>query len=83
MPDTSDHQDVRDALLQLSKDIQNLRQDVKQLSREHSKDQIRLHSNQSDRLIQGAIWVLIAAAIVSVVSNFTTILLESLSAHTP
>jgi len=32
-------------------------------------------------MIQGAIWVIIAAAIVSVVSNVTAIILKSLAAH--
>ncbi|MGP1385285.1 MAG: hypothetical protein ACTS2F_17105 [Thainema sp.] len=85
MSNISDNQDIRDALLQLSKDIQSLRQEVKDLSRKprFSKGQIQLRTNTSDRMIQGAIWVIIATAVVSVVSNFTAILLESLSTRTP
>lgn len=85
MSNISDNQDIRDALLQLSKDVQSLRQEVKDLSRKpkFSKGQIQLRATTSDRMIQGAIWIIIATAVVSVLSNFTAILLESLSTQTP
>lgn len=85
MSNMSDNQDIRDALLQLSQDIQSLRQEVKDLSRKprFSKGQIQLRLNRSGRLVQGAIWIILAAAVASVVSSFTPAILESLSTQTP
>jgi hypothetical protein len=79
MPEDSNNSDIREALLQLGKEVKELRQEVQKLSRRPQFP--KEAANQTDRLIQGAIWVIIAAAIVSVVSNFTTVILKTLSVN--
>ncbi|WP_017298940.1 hypothetical protein [Nodosilinea nodulosa] len=83
IPESPSNNDIRDALLQLSQEVKELRQEVKQLSQtlKHPQNSIRVKPTASDRMIQGAIWVIIAAAIVSVASNVTAIILKSLAAH--
>lgn len=79
MPENFNNSDIREALLQLGKEVRELRREVQNLSRkpQFSKEA----ANRTDRLIQGAIWVIIAAAIVSVVSNFTAVILKTLSVN--
>ncbi|MGF1457471.1 MAG: hypothetical protein ACFBSG_00435 [Leptolyngbyaceae cyanobacterium] len=83
IPDSPSNRDIREALLQLSQEIGELRQEVHNLNQklQSSKEPFELRANRTDRLIQGAIWVIIAAAIVSVVSNFTTVILKTLSVN--
>ncbi|PSR16557.1 hypothetical protein C8255_17195 [filamentous cyanobacterium CCP3] len=83
VPESPSNKDIRDALLQLGQEVKELRQEVKQLSQAIKRPQnsVRTNSTASDRMIQGAIWVIIAAAIVSVVSNVTAVILKSLTAH--
>ena len=83
IPGNPSNNDIRYALLQLTQEVKALRQEVKQLHQtlQHSQQSVQPHPTTSDRMIQGAIWVIIAAAIVSVVSNVTAIILKSLAAH--
>jgi cell division septum initiation protein DivIVA len=83
IPESPSNNDIRDALLQLEHEIKELRQEVKQLSQAIKRPQnsVRTNSTASDRMIQGAIWVIIAAAIASVVSNVTAVILKSLAAQ--
>ncbi|PSN15769.1 hypothetical protein C7293_05575 [filamentous cyanobacterium CCT1] len=83
IPENPSNNDIRNALLQLGQEVKELRQEVKQLSQaiKRSQNSVRTNSTASDRMIQGAIWVIIAAAIVSVVSNVTAVILKSLAAH--
>lgn len=83
IPENPSNNDIRDALLQLGQEVKELRQEVKQRGRTPQPPQnyVRSSSTASDRMIQGAIWVIIAAAVVSVVSNVTAVILQSLVAH--
>jgi hypothetical protein len=67
-------------LLQLSQEVKELRQEVRQLGQLSQKSRNLVPPlTASDRMIQGAIWVIIATAIVSVVSNVSAVILESLA----
>jgi hypothetical protein len=83
IPESSSNNDIHDALLQLGQEVKELRQEVKQLNQTFKRPQnsLRMNSTASDRMIQGAIWVIIAVAIASVVSNVTAVILESLATH--
>ena len=83
IPENPSNNDIRDALLQLNQEVKELRQEVKQLNQTFKRPQnsLRTNSTTSDRMIQGAVWVIIAAAIVSVVSNITAVILKSLAVH--
>lgn len=83
IPENPSNNDIRDVLLQLGQEVKELRQEVKQLGRTLKPPQTSVQSSStaSDRMIQGAIWVIIAAAVVSVVSNVTAVILQSLAAR--
>jgi hypothetical protein len=83
IPEKPTSQDIRDALLQLSQEVNELRQEVRQLGQlsQKSRNPVPLNFTASDRMIQGAIWVIIAAAIVSVVSNVSAVMLKGLAGY--
>jgi hypothetical protein len=82
IPEKPTSRDILDALLQLSQEVKELRQEVRQLGQLSQKSRNLVPSlTASDRMIQGAIWVIIAAAIVSVVSNVSAVMLKGLAGH--
>jgi hypothetical protein len=83
IPEKTTSQDMRDVLLQLSQEVKELRQEVRQLGQLVQKPRNPGPPNftASDRMIQGAIWVIIAAAMVSVVSNVSAVILQGLAGH--
>ncbi len=83
MPENSNNSDIYEALLQLGKEVTELRCEIQNLSRkpQFSKKSFELRANRTDRLVQGVIWVIIAAAIVSVDSNFRAVILKTLSVN--
>jgi hypothetical protein len=63
----------------LSQEVKELRQEVRQLGQLSQKSRNLVPPlTASDRMIQGAIWVIIATAIVSVVSNVSAVILKVL-----
>lgn len=83
IPEKPTSQDMRDALLYLSQEVKELRQEIRQLGQlsQKSRNLVPPHFTASDRMVKGAIWVIIAAAIVSVVSNVSAVMLKGLAGH--
>jgi hypothetical protein len=83
IPEKPTSQDIHDALLHLSQEVKELRQEVRQLGElfQKSRNPVSPSFTASDRMIQGAIWVIIAAAIVSVVSNVSAVMLKGLAGY--
>jgi hypothetical protein len=83
IPEKTTSQDMRDVLLQLSQEVKELRQEVRQLGQlvQKPRNPGPPSFTASDRMIQGAIWVIIAAAMVSVVSNVSAVILQGLAGH--
>jgi hypothetical protein len=80
IPENPADSDIYNCLLYLRQEVKELRQEVRQLGQLSQKSRNLVPPlTASDRMIQGAIWVIIATAIVSVVSNVSAVILESLA----
>ena len=81
IPENPADSDIYNCLLYLRQEVKNLRQEVRQLGQlsQKSRNPVPANFTASDRMVQGAIWVIIATAIVSVVSNVSAVILESLA----